>query len=90
MHELDPPRKYRTVYVCGTFGLGSTSFFFLMIRRPPKSTLFPYTTLFRSNKNNVITFNGGGVVNFNAGVNPLAGITFNSDGGKDTRTVAIA
>src|SRR2546429_6236795 len=23
-------------------------FFFLMIRRPPKSTLFPYTTLFRS------------------------------------------
>src|SRR2546430_12085294 len=26
----------------------STSFFFLMIRRPPRSTLFPYTTLFRS------------------------------------------
>src|SRR3989442_1295899 len=25
------------------------SFFLLMIRRPPKSTLFPYTTLFRSN-----------------------------------------
>src|SRR6478672_10034836 len=25
----------------------STSFFFLMIRRPPRSTLFPYTTLFR-------------------------------------------
>src|SRR3954465_7400093 len=24
-------------------------FFFLMIRRPPRSTLFPYTTLFRSN-----------------------------------------
>src|SRR5258707_2976862 len=24
------------------------SFFFLMIRRPPRSTLFPYTTLFRS------------------------------------------
>src|SRR6266436_552030 len=24
-----------------------TSFFFLMIRRPPRSTLFPYTTLFR-------------------------------------------
>src|SRR6266567_598083 len=23
-------------------------FFFLMIRRPPRSTLFPYTTLFRS------------------------------------------
>src|SRR5205807_9824513 len=24
------------------------SFFFLLIRRPPRSTLFPYTTLFRS------------------------------------------
>src|SRR5215468_1798614 len=42
------------------FGVGATSreftlrvvnvfhFFFLMIRRPPRSTLFPYTTLFRS------------------------------------------
>src|SRR5579863_10617653 len=28
------------ILVCG--------FFFLMIRRPPRSTLFPYTTLFRS------------------------------------------
>src|SRR5438552_8996368 len=28
---------------CKTF-----RFFFLMIRRPPRSTLFPYTTLFRS------------------------------------------
>src|SRR5258706_3863023 len=26
----------------------SDAFFFLMIRRPPRSTLFPYTTLFRS------------------------------------------
>src|SRR5471030_3370462 len=26
----------------------SFCFFFLMIRRPPRSTLFPYTTLFRS------------------------------------------
>src|SRR2546430_14907083 len=25
-----------------------SGFFFLMIRRPPRSTLFPYTTLFRS------------------------------------------
>src|SRR6476620_8158411 len=35
---------------CGRAG-GSVcvcSFFFLMIRRPPRSTLFPYTTLFRS------------------------------------------
>src|SRR3712207_7402653 len=29
-------------------------FFFLMIRRPPRSTLFPYTTLFRSLLGNVL------------------------------------
>src|SRR3712207_9043727 len=28
----------------------AVSFFFLMIRRPPRSTLFPYTTLFRSGR----------------------------------------
>src|SRR5471030_3461408 len=28
--------------------LSFITFFFLMIRRPPRSTLFPYTTLFRS------------------------------------------
>src|SRR3712207_8666389 len=31
-----------------TIVVGVISFFFLMIRRPPRSTLFPYTTLFRS------------------------------------------
>src|SRR5438046_7661161 len=32
-----------------TYGSSSSLlFFFLMIRRPPRSTLFPYTTLFRS------------------------------------------
>src|SRR2546430_8889582 len=30
------------------FSLYFFFFFFLMIRRPPRSTLFPYTTLFRS------------------------------------------
>src|SRR4029434_11359120 len=29
--------------------------FFLMIRRPPRSTLFPYTTLFRSSVHYIIT-----------------------------------
>src|SRR5438132_7975093 len=29
-------------------------FFFLMIRRPPRSTLFPYTTLFRSRGRGVV------------------------------------
>src|SRR5438445_8800587 len=31
-------------------------FFFLMLRRPPRSTLFPYTTLFRSRPANVVPF----------------------------------
>src|SRR2546425_2500797 len=40
--------------LCISCGAGRTSsFFFLMIRRPPRSTLFPYTTLFRSNSTNV-------------------------------------
>src|SRR6266853_3917410 len=30
--------------------LSLSFFFFLMIRRPPRSTLFPYTTLFRSRR----------------------------------------
>src|SRR5690349_23565251 len=39
--------------MCALFTLcildpSSSFFFFLMIRRPPRSTLFPYTTLFRS------------------------------------------
>src|SRR2546430_12068764 len=29
-------------------------FFFLMIRRPPRSTLFPYTTLFRSRQEQIL------------------------------------
>src|SRR3989442_14046098 len=38
-------------------------FFFLMIRRPPRSTLFPYTTLFRS----PLVLRGGGAHLRNAG-----------------------
>src|SRR5260221_5377859 len=43
-----------SLIICLTFFLSfleyfsSLYFFFLMIRRPPRSTLFPYTTLFRS------------------------------------------
>src|SRR5438034_11748009 len=33
-------------------------FFFLMIRRPPRSTLFPYTTLFRSRLENTAPIPG--------------------------------
>src|SRR2546429_2903239 len=37
-------------YLCLEFHSSAAAFvfFFLMIRRPPRSTLFPYTTLFRS------------------------------------------
>src|SRR2546430_11556486 len=41
------------------------TFFFLMIRRPPRSTLFPYTTLFRSN--------GCWTFNFVSGLDPGSG-----------------
>src|SRR2546430_15105008 len=33
-----------------SYGCPLGFFFFLMIRRPPRSTLFPYTTLFRSDR----------------------------------------
>src|SRR2546428_3566060 len=33
---------------CASSSEQTLEFFFLMIRRPPRSTLFPYTTLFRS------------------------------------------
>src|SRR5438445_12955805 len=37
MIPVDPVREYSVFFI-----------FFFMIRRPPRSTLFPYTTLFRS------------------------------------------
>src|SRR3989442_13740222 len=40
--EIVSPISERHCYLILQF------FFFLMIRRPPRSTLFPYTTLFRS------------------------------------------
>src|SRR2546430_9195060 len=43
-------------------------FFFLMIRRPPRSTLFPYTTLFRSE----ITLVGLELLTFRRGAGALA------------------
>src|SRR2546430_9856347 len=37
------------IFVCAVVAVSLPYlFFFLMIRRPPRSTLFPYTTLFRS------------------------------------------
>src|SRR5256886_5696201 len=50
-----PPALAHLVASCSLFSQTpctpqSLFFFFLMIRRPPRSTLFPYTTLFRSEK----------------------------------------
>src|SRR5947208_7090737 len=36
------------IQITGTKAFAEYFFFFFMIRRPPRSTLFPYTTLFRS------------------------------------------
>src|SRR5262245_66127966 len=52
-------------------------FFFLMIRRPPRSTLFPYTTLFRSEMN----------WSYYQGFNRVHEMGF---GGMDNNCVAIA
>src|SRR2546430_6712336 len=51
-------------------------FFFLMIRRPPRSTLFPYTTLFRSRFQfrTWKTF-GPGSVGFQKSTKPLDAVT---------------
>src|SRR5438132_8733619 len=38
----------RAISICVLLSAFYSFFFFLMIRRPPRSTLFPYTTLFRS------------------------------------------
>src|SRR5260221_14777427 len=47
------------VVTLGFYSLSRTHrylfFFFLMIRRPPRSTLFPYTTLFRSSALTVLS-----------------------------------
>src|ERR1051326_3955013 len=45
---LFPRSEEHTAELPSQFFLSYVLFFFLMIRRPPRSTLFPYTTLFRS------------------------------------------
>src|SRR6266446_7188819 len=46
-----PPEALHNVLAAVAIGaspvVGTSGLFFLMIRRPPRSTLFPYTTLFR-------------------------------------------
>src|SRR2546421_4424019 len=49
-------------------------FFFLMIRRPPRSTLFPYTTLFRSDSQRLgKIYESSGNGNATSGEPPAAG-----------------
>src|SRR5216683_7075876 len=44
---------------CRSYPVLFALFFFLMIRRPPRSTLFPYTTLFRSRFERPVVVAGG-------------------------------
>src|SRR6185436_20797991 len=46
-------------FLCLLFLFFLFFFFFLMIRRPPRSTLFPYTTLFRSWRATPCSASGG-------------------------------
>src|SRR5438270_6354574 len=43
-------RPLQSLHITCSLCLRVLVFFFLMIRRPPRSTLFPYTTLFRSRR----------------------------------------
>src|SRR2546427_5393420 len=51
----------------------SLSFFFLMIRRPPRSTLFPYTTLFRSRNLRTASPQGATMIGLLIGAAALGG-----------------
>src|SRR2546422_8562524 len=52
----------------------SLIFFFLMIRRPPRSTLFPYTTLFRSDSEAVLELRSS-IKDFGQVANRIARVT---------------
>src|SRR2546421_11516053 len=58
-------------------------FFFLMIRRPPRSTLFPYTTLFRSrtSASHGLSISPGirWAQNFSSGLQIVPGVAFRSE-----------
>src|SRR2546430_6823003 len=52
------PKRANLFVACAGYKKGF--FFFLMIRRPPRSTLFPYTTLFRSGPQILVGSSMGG------------------------------
>src|SRR2546430_12969946 len=59
-------------------------FFFLMIRRPPRSTLFPYTTLFRSVGNKRVFRDGDFIIMVVGG--PNARQDYHVDPGQEFRS----
>src|SRR5256885_10067936 len=70
----------------------SSSFFFLMIRRPPRSTLFPYTTLFRSGWMRIDTANVYFDHPFHSPLDHVLGIDFinAADGGHERVAVELS
>src|SRR5258708_24164846 len=54
------------------------SFFFLMIRRPPRSTLFPYTTLFRSMPLGTTMKKASTIANTTFSMNPMPSSRMNT------------
>src|SRR2546428_595263 len=89
MVRVNSPLANGTVITNGTFSIDSTeTFFFLMIRRPPRSTLFPYTTLFRSDAPDPVA--AGGTITYtlayaNTGNSGATGVVL-SDTGPDNQT----
>src|SRR6266850_8457797 len=63
----------------------SSPFFFLMIRRPPRSTLFPYTTLFRSPNSEQVSLVDG----FTVGSSPAAITSLVPSSGPQGQTIPI-
>src|SRR6266702_553969 len=57
----------------------NSRFFFLMIRRPPRSTLFPYTTLFRSLRRHLRARGGGQQARLGLAAEPDGGVQERGD-----------
>src|SRR2546430_16286642 len=72
-------------YICFFF------FFFLMIRRPPRSTLFPYTTLFRSGRCLVLELGDDalGDLGSHAGGAGDRSLVAHGDGGGDRKSTRL-
>src|SRR2546429_4319238 len=60
-------------------------FFFLMIRRPPRSTLFPYTTLFRSIRVDIEELTSSEIIRSIREGLALVGVCWNAADRKSTR-----